>query len=592
MKGDKLMIRLLKQMKLREVILAAVCAVLVLGQIYFDLKLPDYMSNLTVILQTPGSTTSDVWRVGGEMLLCALGSMALSVICGYLAAKVAAGFSYTLRERIFGTVSSFDQQEMLDFSVPSLITRTTNDVTQIQMLIAMGLQLLVKSPIMAVWAVIKIIGKSWELSLVTAAFIAVLLIIMAVIMVVLIPRFKRVQRQIDVINRITRENLTGIKVVHAFNAEQYQCDKFKTANDNLTKTQLFNQRTMAVLMPVMTLAMNGLALAIYWIGAELINNIPSANMADRLTLFSDVVVFSTYATYVIMSLMMLVMIFMMLPAAQVSADRINEVLNTKSKIKEGSMTDGPETGTVEFKNVSFRYPSSEHDVLHNISFKVNKGETIAFIGATGSAKTTLVSLAARLYDTTDGEVLIDGINIKDYTFDALYDKIGYITQRAVLFSGTVRDNINFGESSAPVSDDNTWRALDIAQATDFVEKMPGGIDAEIAQGGTNVSGGQKQRLSIARALARQPEILIFDDSFSALDYKTDAKLRAELNRQLKGTTLMIVAQRIGTIRHADKIVVLDNGKAVGIGTHDELIQNCDVYKEIAMSQLSPEELGA
>lgn len=586
------MIKLLKQMKLREVILAALCAVLVLGQIYFDLKLPDYMSNLTVILQTPGSTTSDVWQVGGEMLLCALASMALSVICGYLAAKVAAGFSYTLRERIFGTVSSFDQQEMLDFSVPSLITRTTNDVTQIQMLIAMGLQLLVKSPVMAVWAVIKIVGKSWELSLVTAAFIVVLLIIMTVIMVVLVPRFKRVQRQIDSINRITRENLTGIKVVHAFNAEQYQCDKFKTANDNLTKTQLFNQRTLAVLMPVMTLAMNGLALAIYWIGAALINNIPSINMAERLTLFSDVVVFSTYATYVIMSLMMLVMIFMMLPAAEVSADRINEVLNTKSKIKEGSMTEGPETGTVEFKNVSFRYPSSEHDVLHNISFKVNKGETIAFIGATGSAKTTLVSLAARLYDVTDGEVLIDGINIKDYTFDALYDKIGYVTQRAVLFSGTVRDNINFGESSAPVSDDNTWRALDIAQATDFVEKMPGGIEAEIAQGGTNVSGGQKQRLSIARALARQPEILVFDDSFSALDYKTDAKLRTELNKQLKGTTLMIVAQRIGTIRHADKIVVLDNGEAVGIGTHDELIQNCDVYREIAMSQLSPEELGA
>ncbi len=586
------MIKLLKQMKLREVILAALCAVLVLGQIYFDLKLPDYMSNLTVILQTPGSTTSDVWQVGGEMLLCALASMALSVICGYLAAKVAAGFSYTLRERIFGTVSSFDQQEMLDFSVPSLITRTTNDVTQIQMLIAMGLQLLVKSPVMAVWAVIKIVGKSWELSLVTAAFIVVLLIIMTVIMVVLVPRFKRVQRQIDSINRITRENLTGIKVVHAFNAEQYQCDKFKTANDNLTKTQLFNQRTLAVLMPVMTLAMNGLALAIYWIGAALINNIPSINMAERLTLFSDVVVFSTYATYVIMSLMMLVMIFMMLPAAEVSADRINEVLNTKSKIKEGSMTEGPETGTVEFKNVSFRYPSSEHDVLRNISFKVNKGETIAFIGATGSAKTTLVSLAARLYDVTDGEVLIDGINIKDYTFDALYDKIGYVTQRAVLFSGTVRDNINFGESSAPVSDDNTWRALDIAQATDFVEKMPGGIEAEIAQGGTNVSGGQKQRLSIARALARQPEILVFDDSFSALDYKTDAKLRTELNKQLKGTTLMIVAQRIGTIRHADKIVVLDNGEAVGIGTHDELIQNCDVYREIAMSQLSPEELGA
>lgn len=586
------MIRLLKQMKLKEVILAIICAVLVLGQIYFDLKLPDYMSNLTVLIQTPGSTTSEVWRVGGEMLLCALASMALCVVCGYLAAKVAAGFSYTLREKIFGTVSGFDQQEMLDFSIPSLITRTTNDVTQIQMLIAMGLQLMVKSPVMAIWAVIKIIGKSWQLSLVTAIFIVFLLVIMAVIMVVLVPRFKRVQKQIDVINRITRENLTGIKVVHAFNAEEYQCDKFKKANDNLTKTQLFNQRTMAVLMPVMTLALNGLALAIYWVGAALINNIPGADMAGRLTLFSNVVVFSTYATYVVMSLMMLVMIFMLLPAAQVSADRINEVLRTKSNIKEGNRTEGTETGTVEFKNVSFRYPSSEHDVLQNISFKVNKGETIAFIGATGSAKTTLVSLAARLYDVTDGEVLIDGINIKDYTFDALYDKIGYVTQRAVLFSGTIIDNINFGESSAPVSDDNTWRALELAQATEFVEKMPGGINAEISQGGTNVSGGQKQRLSIARAIARQPEILVFDDSFSALDYKTDANLRAGLNTQLKGTTLMIVAQRIGTIRHADKIVVLDNGRAVGIGTHDELIKNCDVYKEIAMSQLSPDELGA
>lgn len=586
------MIRLLKQMKLKEVILAIICAVLVLGQIYFDLKLPDYMSNLTVLIQTPGSTTSEVWRVGGEMLLCALASMALCVVCGYLAAKVAAGFSYTLREKIFGTVSGFDQQEMLDFSIPSLITRTTNDVTQIQMLIAMGLQLMVKSPVMAIWAVIKIIGKSWQLSLVTAIFIVFLLVIMAVIMVVLVPRFKRVQKQIDVINRITRENLTGIKVVHAFNAEEYQCDKFKKANDNLTKTQLFNQRTMAVLMPVMTLALNGLALAIYWVGAALINNIPGADMAGRLTLFSNVVVFSTYATYVVMSLMMLVMIFMLLPAAQVSADRINEVLRTKSNIKEGNRTEGTETGTVEFKNVSFRYPSSEHDVLQNISFKVNKGETIAFIGATGSAKTTLVSLAARLYDVTDGEVLIDGINIKDYTFDALYDKIGYVTQRAVLFSGTIIDNINFGESSAPVSDDNTWRALELAQATEFVEKMPGGINAEISQGGTNVSGGQKQRLSIARAIARQPEILVFDDSFSALDYKTDANLRAGLNAQLKGTTLMIVAQRIGTIRHADKIVVLDNGRAVGIGTHDELIKNCDVYKEIAMSQLSPDELGA
>lgn len=572
--------------------MALLCAVLVLGQIYFDLALPDYMSDLTVLIKTPGSEMADIWNTGLQMLGCALASAVLCVICGYLAAKVAAGFSYAVREDVFNKVADFGQKEMLDFSVPSLINRTTNDITQIQMLVAMGLQILIKSPIMAVWAVIKIIGKSWELSVITAGFVVALLVMMLTILFVVLPRVKRVQKQTDDINRIARENLTGIHVVHAFNAEDYQNEKFEVANNRLMNTQLFNQRTFAILTPAMTLAMNALALVIYWVGAALVNEIAVTDMAARLTMFSNVVVFSTYATYVIMSFTMMVIILMFLPAAQVSAERINEVLNTHTQLHEGKETQGRETGTVEFRSVSFRYPSSAQNELTDISFTANKGETVAFIGATGSGKTTLVSLIARFYDATEGEVLVDGVNVKDYTFDALYNKLGYVTQKAVLFAGTIRDNVGFGESGQPATDDGIKEALELAQATEFVEKLPDGIQSEIAQDGANVSGGQKQRLSIARALARKPEILIFDDSFSALDYKTDRRLRAGLASQLKDTTCLIVAQRIGTIRHADRIIVLDEGRAVGIGTHDELMASCEVYREIAMSQLSAEELGA
>lgn len=586
------MIGLLKKMKPKEWLMALVCALLVLGQIYFDLALPDYMSELTVLIKTPGSGMPQIWDTGVSMLCCVLASAALSVICGFLAAKIAAGFSYTVREDVFNKVADFGQKEMLEFSVPSLINRTTNDITQIQVLIAMGLQIIIKSPIMAVWAIIKIIGKSWELSVITAGFVAALIAMIIIIMIVVIPRVKKVQRQTDDINRIARENLNGINVVHAFNAEEYQNKKFGRANDILMNTQLFNQRTFAILTPAMMLAMNALALVIYWVGASLINGIAAADMAGRLDMFSNVVVFSTYATYVIMSLMMMVMIFMFLPAAQVSAGRINEVLRAKTQLHEGTVTQAGETGTVEFKNVSFRYPDSSRNELNNVSFRVDKGETIAFIGATGSGKTTLISLVARFYDATEGEVLVDGVNVKDYAFDALYDKLGYVTQRAVLFAGTIRENVEFGESSEPTAEEDVIKALELAQAAEFVGKLPDGIQYEIAQDGANVSGGQKQRLSIARALARRPEILIFDDSFSALDYKTDSKLRAGLALNLRYTTCMIVAQRIGTIRHADRIVVLDDGNVAGVGTHEELMENCGVYREIAMSQLSAEELSA
>ena len=476
--------------------------------------------------------------------------------------------------------------------MPSLINRNTNDITQIQMLIAMGLQIMVRSPIMAVWAVIKIVNKSWTLSAITAGFVVALLSMMAIIIVVVLPRVKRVQKLTDNINRISRENLTGINVVHAYNAEEYQAEKFEKANDTLMRTQLFNQRAFALLLPAVSLAMNALALTIYWVGASIVNQVALTDVAGRITTFSNIVVFGTYATYVIMSIMMMVMIIMFLPSAQVSADRIREVLETKIRLRQGNDTEAPEQGTVEFRDVSFSYPTSGKEVLEHISFKVGKGETIAFIGATGSGKTTLVSLAARFYDATSGQVLIDGKDIRDYTFDALYDRIGYVTQKAVLFAGDIRSNVLFGESSAEQNDENVERSVRLAQASEFVQKLPDGIGAPITQGGTNVSGGQKQRLSIARALARKPEILIFDDSFSALDYKTDAMLRKGLDEELKDTTRMIVAQRIGTIRHADKIVVLDEGKAVGIGTHDELMKNCPVYREIAMSQLSAEELGA
>lgn len=586
------MLKLLHNLRRREWTMAAACAVLILGQIYFDLSLPDYMSDLTVLIKTPDSTLADILHTGLEMLGCTLASAVLCVICGYLTAKVAAGFSFSVREAVFRKIADFGQQEMMAFSVPSLINRTTNDITQVQMLTAMGLQILIKSPIMAVWAIIKIVGKSWTLSAITAGFVAALLVMMVVIIGVVVPRFRRVQKLTDRINLVARENLNGINVVHAYNAEDYQNAKFQRGNEELMHTQLFNQRAFAFLMPGVTLAMNALSLVIYWVGASIVNGVSAADTAARLATFSNIVVFGTYATYVIMSIMMMVMIIMLIPAAQVSAQRINEVLETRNSLTQGTRTDAPEAGTVEFRDVSFHYPSSDKNVLEHISFTARRGETVAFIGATGSGKTTLVSLAARFYDATEGQVLVDGVDVRDYTFDALYDRIGYMTQKAVLFSGDIRSNVLFGASRGGNSDEDVQKALDLAQASEFVDRMPGGIRAPIAEGGTNVSGGQKQRLSIARALARRPEILVFDDSFSALDYRTDAKLRAGLDRELKDTTRLIVAQRIGTIRNADKIIVLDEGKMVGMGTHRELMQTCPVYQEIARSQLSREELGA
>ncbi|WP_418832375.1 ABC transporter ATP-binding protein [Ruminococcus sp.] len=585
------MIKLLKKMGKREVLMAVLCALLVLGQVYFDLTLPDYMTDLTMMLNTAGSETSDILNVGLKMLGCTLASAALAIGCGYLSAKTASGFSYTIREKLFNHVMDMGSEEMQDFSIPSLITRTTNDITQIQMIVSMGLQMIIKSPIMAVWAVIKILGKSWELSAVTAAFVVVICVFVLAVMATCIPRFRIVQKLTDKINRVARENLTGINVVHAFNAEKYQNDKFDVPSRDMMNTQLKNQRMFALMMPVMNIGMNGLTLAIYWLGAVLIQQIALTAVQDRITLFSNVVVFSTYATYVVMSFMMLVMIFMMLPAAQVSAERINEVLERDVNIKEGSVSEGREQGTVEFNNVSFRYPHASEDELSNISFKINKGQTLAIIGATGSGKTTLISLIPRFYDATEGEVLVDGVNVKNYKFDTLYDKLGYVTQKAVLFAGSIRKNVFFGESAAPETDEELKNAIELSQAEEFVDKLPDGTEHMISQMGRNVSGGQKQRLSIARALSRKPEILVFDDSFSALDYKTDAKLREGLNEKLKDTTKIIVAQRISTIRHADKIIVLDRGEAVGMGTHEELMKNCDVYKEIALSQLSAAELA-
>ena len=585
------MIKLLKKMGKREVLMAVLCALLVLGQVYFDLTLPDYMTDLTMMLNTAGSETSDILNVGLKMLGCTLASAALAIVCGYLSAKTASGFSYTVREKLFNHVMDMGSEEMQDFSIPSLITRTTNDITQIQMIISMGLQMIIKSPIMAVWAVIKILGKSWELSAVTAAFVVVICVFVLAVMATCIPRFRIVQKLTDKINRVARENLTGINVVHAFNAEKYQNDKFDVPSKEMMNTQLKNQRMFALMMPVMNIGMNGLTLAIYWLGAVLIQQIALTAVQDRITFFSKVVVFSTYATYVVMSFMMLVMIFMMLPAAQVSAERINEVLERDVNIKEGSVSEGREQGTVEFKNVSFRYPHASEDELSNISFKIEKGQTLAIIGATGSGKTTLISLIPRFYDATEGEVLVDGVNVKNYKFDTLYDKLGYVTQKAVLFAGSIRENVFFGESGAPETDEELSNAIALSQAEEFVNKLPDGTEHMISQMGRNVSGGQKQRLSIARALSRKPEILVFDDSFSALDYKTDAKLREGLNEKLKDTTKIIVAQRISTIRHADKIIVLDRGEAVGMGTHEELMKSCDVYKEIALSQLSAAELA-
>ena len=585
------MIKLFKQMRRKEALMALLCAVLVMGQVWFELRLPDYMTQLTTLIKTPGSTSGDIWNVGVQMLLVTLGSAVLSIGCGFLAAKCASGFSFTVREKLFHHVMACGSEEMQGFSVPSLITRTTNDITQIQMIVAMGLQMMIKAPIMAVWAVIKILGKSWELSAVTAAFVVVLCGTVLAIMASCLPRFRLVQKTTDQINRVARENLTGINVVHAFNAEDYQNQKFDGPSKKMLGLQLKNQRLFSLLLPVMTLGMNGLALAIYWVGAALVEAISVADMAARLTMFTNVIVFSTYATYVVMSFMMLVMIFMLYPQAQVSAERINEVLATVPHITEGTQDAAPEQGTLEFRDVSFRYPNAKEDELEHISFKVGRGQTLAVIGATGSGKTTLVGLIPRFYDATDGEVLIDGVNVKDYTFDALYDRLGYVTQKAVLFAGTVQDNVFFGESTVPETDEALSDALSLSQAAEFVGKYPEGAEHPIAQLGRNVSGGQKQRLSIARALARKPEILVFDDSFSALDYRTDAALREGLAKELPDTTKVIVAQRISTIRHADQILVLDRGLAVGLGTHDELMQNCDVYREIALSQLSAAELA-
>ena len=585
------MIKLFKQMRRKEALMALFCAVLVVGQVWFELRLPDYMTQLTTLIKTPGSTSGDIGNVGVQMLLVTLGSAVLSIGCGFLAAKCASGFSFTVREKLFHHVMACSSEEMQGFSVPSLITRTTNDITQIQMIVAMGLQMMIKAPIMAVWAVIKILGKSWELSAVTAAFVVVLCGTVLAIMASCLPRFRLVQKTTDQINRVARENLTGINVVHAFNAEDYQNQKFDGPSKKMLGLQLKNQRLFSLLLPVMTLGMNGLALAIYWVGAALVEAISVADMAARLTMFTNVIVFSTYATYVVMSFMMLVMIFMLYPQAQVSAERINEVLETVPHITEGTQDAAPEQGTLEFRDVSFRYPNAKEDELEHISFKVGRGQTLAVIGATGSGKTTLVGLIPRFYDATDGEVLIDGVNVKDYTFDALYDRLGYVTQKAVLFAGTVQDNVFFGESAVPETDEVLSDALSLSQAAEFVGKYPEGAEHPIAQLGRNVSGGQKQRLSIARALARKPEILVFDDSFSALDYRTDAALREGLAKELPNTTKVIVAQRISTIRHADQILVLDRGAAVGLGTHDELMRRCDIYREIALSQLSAAELA-
>ena len=584
------MLKLIKNFTKKEWILALICLVLVVTQVWLELKMPDYMSEITKLVQTEGSQMKDILVNGGYMLTCALGSLVAAVITGYITSRISSNFSKTIRKKLFNKVEDLAMQEVKQFSTSSLITRTTNDITQIEMLIAMGLQLLIKAPITAIWAITKILNKSWQWSAITAVAVAILMTTIAIIMVIVLPRFKKVQKLIDKLNGVTRENLTGIRVVRAFNAEQYQEEKFDKANNNLTNQQLFNQKVFAVMQPMMYIIMYMVILSIYYVGAYLIKD---AGMADKISLFGDMVVFSSYAMQVIMSFLMLAMIFMMLPRAQVSANRINEVLDTEISIKDGKINTktNNEVGIVEFKNVSFKYPDADEYLLKDISFKANKGDTVAFIGSTGSGKSTLINLIPRFYDATEGEVLVDGINVKNYTQEFLHDKIGYVPQKAVMFNGTVKSNISYGDNGKEKpTDEQIKKAIEVAQGTEFVEKMDGQYDAHMAQGGTNVSGGQKQRLSIARAIARNPEIYIFDDSFSALDYKTDSVLRKELKKYTSDATSLIVAQRIGTIMNADQIVVLDNGVIVGKGTHKELLKTCEVYKQIALSQLSKEEL--
>ena len=586
------MLRLLKRLKAAEWLQALVSLVFIVTQVWLDLKLPDYMSEITQLTQTPNSAISDIWLAGGKMLLCALGSVASAVIVGFLASRIAASFSQRLRSQLFTKVDSFSMEEINRFSTDSLITRSTNDITQVQMLITMGLQMIIKAPIMVIWAVIKISGKGLEWSLATGVTVLIMISVISVMMALVLPKFRKMQTLTDNLTRVTRENLTGLRVVRAYNAESYQEQKFEVANDEFTATQLYTNRGMAIMMPIITVLMSGLTLAIYWIGAVLINN---AGLMDRLTLFSNMVVFSAYAMQVIMSFMMLVMVFVLWPRASVSAKRINEVLETEPSILDGTKTQGDagKSGEVEFHNVSFRYPGAADDVLSDISFSAKRGEIVAFIGSTGSGKSTLVNLIPRFYDTTAGEVLVDGVNVKLYTQEALHNKIGYVPQKAVTFRGTVASNVSYGDNgTAQATTDEIHDAMRIAQGADFVEQMEGQYDAEISQGGSNLSGGQKQRLAIARAVARKPEIYIFDDSFSALDYKTDRALRSALRRETAGVTSLIVAQRIGTILDADQIIVLNDGQIVGKGTHKELLKTCDVYKEIAMSQLSEEELFA
>lgn len=585
------MLKIFKYLKKKDWALVFFSVVFIVIQVWLDLTMPDYMSQITTLVQTEGSAMADILSAGGMMLLCAIGSMIASIITGYFAAQVAADLAANLRENLFDTVQSFSMGEVNKFSTSSLITRTTNDVTQVQTIVAMGLQLIIKAPIMAIWAITKIAGKSWQWSAATGVAVAILIVFILSIVLIVLPKNKKIQTLTDNLNEVTRENLTGLRVVRAYNAEDYQQKKFDAANESLTKTNLFVSRGTAFMMPIMSLISNGLSLSIYWIGAYLIN---AAAMTNKIGLFSDMVVFTSYAMQIVMAFMMLVMIFTMLPRAMVSARRITEVLDTDPSIKDGNGTFEPtgEVGTVEFHNVSFKYPDAEGYVLKNINFKANQGEVVAFIGSTGSGKSTLINLVPRFFDVTEGEVLVDGIDVREYKEEDLNNKLGYVSQKAVIFSGTVASNVTYGES---LNQDNSMesvnRSLNIAQAEEFVSNMPEGIESSISQGGTNISGGQKQRLSIARAVHRDPEIYIFDDSFSALDYKTDRLLRSSLRKETGTITNLIVAQRVGTIMDADKIIVLENGQMVGMGTHKELLKDCDVYREIAESQLSKEELA-
>ncbi len=583
------MFKLLKLLRKREVVYIFFSLIFVVAQVWLDLKMPDYMSEITRLVQTPGSDMNDILKNGAYMLVCAVGSMIGAMITGFFASKVAAGLALSVRDRVFKKVMKFNNEEMSRFSAASLITRTTNDITQIQMLIAIGLQALIKAPILLVWAILKIMGKEWQWSVATGGAVLVIVIMLIIAVIVVLPKFKIIQTLTDNLNRVTRENLTGIRVVRAYNAEKFQEEKFDRANDELTRVNLFANRVMCLLMPTMTMIISGISLAIYWIGAYLIN---AADIFNRLTIFSDMVVFSAYAIQVIMAFMMLTMMFVMLPRVMVSVRRVNEIIDTEISIKDGENTNNNTElrGEIEFRNVSFKYPDAGDYVLKNISFTARKGETVAIIGSTGSGKSTLINLIPRFYDASDGDILVDGINVRDYTQKALREKLGYISQKAVMFSGTVQSNIAYGSKKTADKSLSVSDAAEIAQASEFIDKMTEGYDSHIAQGGTNISGGQKQRLSIARAIYRRPEIYIFDDSFSALDYKTDRILRQKLNERLSDSTKIIVAQRIGTIRNADRIIVLDNGEAVGTGTHDELMKTCETYVEIARSQLSEEEL--